>query len=223
MATASREDYIKAIYSKSGDSGVPVTTSYIAEKLSVSQAAISDMLKKLNSEGMVEYKKYKGVVLTTKGKLAALRVLRRHRLWELFLMEVLGMDWDEVHIEAEKLEHETSDSLIDKIEAYLNYPKLDPHGAPIPNKDGVMPKIEDSIPLTQVSSGEDYEVLRVNDNNSELVKYLASIGLVLNSKFKVNEKRQFDNSVSIQINNSDVSLSSTICANVFVKKIEEEV
>jgi len=222
MNSASREDYIKSIYTRSLETGGAVTTSYIAERLCVSQAAISDMLKKLKSEEFVHYEKYRGVILTEKGIESAKKVLRRHRLWELFLTESLGMKWEEVHDEAERLEHETSDELINRIEEYLNYPKFDPHGAPIPDANGMMPEMESVIPLNEAAADEYYAVLRVNDSNREMIEYLSSIGLAIGTKFKLIEVRNFDQSVSIKLKSKTFSLSSMICKNLFVKISEGE-
>ncbi len=222
MNSASREDYIKSIYSRSLETDGAVTTSYIAERLRVSQAAISDMLKKLKSEDFVHYEKYKGVILTEKGIETAKKVLRRHRLWELFLTKSLGMKWEEVHDEAERLEHETSEELINRIEKYLNYPKFDPHGAPIPDANGLMPEVESAVPLNDAAADEYYTVLRVNDDNREMIEYLSSIGLAIGTKIKLAEVRKFDQSVSIKLKSKTYSLSSMICKNVFVKISEGE-
>lgn len=221
MSTTSREDYIKIIYNKAVETGAPVSTSFIAQQLSVTQAAISDMLKKLHGDGLVRYEKYKGVELTDAGIETALKVLRRHRLWELFLINVLGMSWDEVHDEAERLEHQTSDVLINKIDEYLRFPKFDPHGSPIPDRNGEMPEIEKEFPITECENNADYTVRRVNDDNNELIRYLSSIGLIINASFRLLEKYDFDNSVLVLLKGKKMNLSSTICRNVFVKKMEK--
>ncbi len=218
MSTTSREDYIKVIFNKSEESESAVTTKYISEKLSVSQAATSDMLKKLKSEDLVEYEKYRGVRLTEKGRKMALQVLRRHRLWELFLNKVLDMEWDEVHDEAEKLEHETSDKLINKIDEFLNFPTLDPHGAPIPDKNFDIPQTDKLIPLAEAKVGAKYTLMRVNDNDSSLITHLTQLGLLLESTFTVNDVRKFDASMEIDLSGTTHILSSQITQNLFVKE-----
>lgn len=220
MNTASREDYIKIIYTANAETGAPVSTSYIAGKLKVSQAAISDMMRRLSADGLVNYTKYKGALLTDAGKNIALQVLRRHRLWELFLINVLGMKWDEVHAEAERLEHETSEYLLNRIDEYLNFPEFDPHGAPIPNKDGVLPKEDELILLAETDIDENYCVKKVNDENSEMMKYLTNIGLEIGIKFRVIGKYEFDESVLIEISGKEFNLSKVLCNNIFVKKEE---
>jgi DtxR family Mn-dependent transcriptional regulator len=140
MITISKEDYLKEIYKIAIDNDSNVSTANLAEKLSVTNAATSDMAKKLAKAGYIIYEKYKGIRLTTRGKKEALKIIRRHRLWESFLIETLGLNWGEVHEEAEKLEHQTSDFLIDKIDEYLDYPQFDPHGEPIPTKLGRIPE-----------------------------------------------------------------------------------
>ena len=122
-----------------------MSTAFLADKLEVSNAASTDMVKRLNTQGLLRYEKYKGVELTDQGEKLALRTIRRHRLWETFLINTLGLSWSEVHEEAEVLEHQTSDFLIDKIDQFLDYPEFDPHGDPIPSKDGKIPEIPDAI------------------------------------------------------------------------------
>ncbi|MBL1212352.1 MAG: metal-dependent transcriptional regulator [Ignavibacteriae bacterium] len=217
MSTISKENYLKTLYTKDKIENVVVTTSQIAESLNVSNAATSEMAKKLSNQGLVNYKKYKGIELTNRGEKIALNVLRRHRLWELFLMEVLNLTWDEVHDEAELLEHQTSENLIDKIDEYLNFPEFDPHGSPIPNKKGKLPLMPKLKPLLSGEEGATYKVARVSDKNSELIKYFTKIGLTLNKKIKIIEKLTFDNSIVIELNNSSISLSEKTAQSVFLK------
>jgi DtxR family Mn-dependent transcriptional regulator len=217
MSTISKENYLKTLYTKDKIENVVVTTSQIAESLNVSNAATSEMAKKLSNQGLVNYKKYKGIELTNRGEKIALNVLRRHRLWELFLMEVLNLTWDEVHDEAELLEHQTSENLIDKIDEYLNFPEFDPHGSPIPNKKGKLPLMPKLKPLLSGEEGATYSVARVSDKNSELIKYFTKIGLTLNKKIKIIEKLTFDNSIVIELNNSSISLSEKTAQSVFLK------
>ncbi len=221
MPTISKEDYLKSIYTLNSIAEKTVTTSTLASKLEISNAAISEMSKKLSDLGLISYEKYKGVELTKEGEIIALKILRRHRLWELFMIKALQLNWDEVHDEAEKLEHHTSDFLIDKIDEYLGFPKFDPHGAPIPSKSGVLPKMPKLISLNDCKVGRKYQVLRVVDSPSDLVGYFSRIGLNINSEIEIIEKLSFDNSVIILLNNVNHSLSEKVVDKIFVK--EEEV
>ena len=217
MSTISKENYLKTLYTQDRISEAPVTTSQIAGKLNVTNAATSEMAKKLSDKGLVKYKRYKGIELTTEGKKVALNVLRRHRLWELFLIKVLDLTWDEVHDEAELLEHQTSERLIDKIDEYLNFPTSDPHGSPIPKKNGELPDMPDLISLTNVEEGVTYTVARVSNRNSDLIKYFSKIGLTLNKKIKIVELLTFDNSVVIELDGTLVTLSEKTARSVFLK------
>jgi DtxR family Mn-dependent transcriptional regulator len=218
MSTISKENYLKTLYTQDKSTEASVTTSQIAEKLNVTNAATSEMAKKLSNAGLVNYQRYKGVELTTKGKKVALNVLRRHRLWELFLMEVLNLTWDEVHDEAELLEHQTSERLIDKIDEFLNFPTFDPHGSPIPQKNGELPKMPELVSLTNAIEGSTYCVARVSDRNSELIKYFSKIGLILNKKIKIVEFLTFDNSVVIELDGAETTISEKTARSIFLKQ-----
>lgn len=222
MPSISNEDYIKAIYGITKNNGKNVTTSVLADKLNVSSAAISEMARKLADNGYISYAKYKGMELTRKGEKLALKVIRRHRLWELFLIKSLGLSWSEVHDEAEKFEHHTSEFLIDKIDEFLEYPKFDPHGDPIPSKDGVMPELPAQMPLSEAKEGVTYRVIRVNDESSELMEYFTKLGVQLQKKIKVLGKLSFDNSVFIQINGNKHSLSEMVADKLSVAPVKEE-
>jgi DtxR family Mn-dependent transcriptional regulator len=222
MITVSKEDYLKEIYTISCESGQKVSTSFLASRLSVSNAATTDMAKKLDDAGLIAYEKYKGLKLTQKGKKLALKIIRRHRLWESFLIETLGLSWGEVHDEAEKLEHQTSDFLIDKIDKYLNHPKYDPHGDPIPQKDGKIPDLPDNINLAEAVTGNSYEIVKVNHESNELMEYFSKINIELNTTVKLVDKLNFDNSVSIDVNNSIYTLSGQVASKIFVTLKTEE-
>ncbi len=219
MPTVSKENYLKAVYNRINEEGTGATTSALAEKLEISNAAVSDMAKKLADEGLITYEKYKGMQLTNSGKKIALRIIRRHRLWELFMIQVLGLSWSEVHDEAENLEHSASDFLIDKIDDYLGYPKIDPHGDPIPQKNGSIPKAPEVIELKEAEVGKKYKVGRVNDKNNELIIYLTKIGISLSKEVEIMEKLAFDNSVIIKIDSTQHSLSEIVSSNVFLEKV----
>lgn len=221
MSTISKENYLKAIFSHISEMENNASTSMIANHLSISSSAISDMAKKLSKEGLVKYEKYKGIMLTPHGEKAALKVIRRHRLWELFLMNVLGLDWSEVHDEAEKLEHYSSDFLIDRIDEYLGHPDFDPHGHPIPKKNGSLPEIPNVIMLAEAETNNKYELIRVNDKESELINFLKRVGLKLNSKLEILDKLDYDNSISVMFNKKNITLSKKVTDNLFVRLIEE--
>ncbi|HOI30618.1 MAG TPA: metal-dependent transcriptional regulator [Melioribacteraceae bacterium] len=221
MSTVSKENYLKTILNQRMTMGNGATTSQMATDLSVSNAAISDMAKKLSKQGLVNYEKYKGMELTSKGEKIALKIIRRHRLWELFLMKVLGLGLSEIHDEAEKLEHYSSDFLIDKIDQFLNYPDFDPHGHPIPKKNGTLPKLPNHIKLSDTEIGNKYEFVSVNDKDSDLINYLVKAGLVLGSKLEVIDKLSFDKSLTVKFNNTELSLSKKITDSVFVILIKK--
>ena len=220
MSTISKENYLKAVFNTNYEDGVRANTSGLAEKLEVSNAAISEMAKKLSDEGLLTYAKYKGMGLTDKGEELALQIIRRHRLWELFLIESLGLSWSEVHDEAEHLEHSTSDFLIDKIDEYLGYPEFDPHGSPIPQKDGSIPEVPESFPLKDAETGKRCVVIKVNDSRSDLIHYISRIGIKLRKEVKIIDKLEFDNSVIVEIDGNNHSLSEFVARNLFVAEVK---
>ena len=220
MATISKENYLKAIYGLAKTNGNIVSASALARELSVTNAAITEMANKLSKQGLIEYKKYRGIRILSKGKKIAIGVLRKHRLWELFLIETLGLNWSEVHNEAEKLEHSTSDFLIDRIDEYLNYPILDPHGSPIPNKEGVYRYEAESIAMHNCEIGKKYTVVKVNDRNPELIKYLSQINISLNKEIKISDKLLFDGSIIIEVDGNNHSLSEKLINNIFLSEIK---
>jgi DtxR family Mn-dependent transcriptional regulator len=225
MPTISKENYLKTIYLLSAElDGKPVTTNKLAEELNVSSAAISEMVKKLSYTGMVNYEKYKGIKTTPKGAKTALNVIRRHRLWELFLIDVLNLSWHEVHSEAELLEHYTSEYLINQIDEYLNFPTVDPHGQPIPDKHGIMRDEPMDFLMSECEIGKVYRISRVNDGNNELIKYLSKLEIKLNMLIKIEEKLSFDGSVIISADGNSHSLSEKLISNIYVTndKIREQ-
>ncbi len=218
MITISKENYLKSIYTLAKGNGNFVSLTELSKELNVTKSAVTEMSKKLYEQGCVKYVRYKGIKILPKGKKIALKVIRKHRLWELFLVETLNLSWDKVHLEAEKLEHFTSDFLIDTIDEYLKYPKLDPHGEPIPCKDGSYRYKINDIPMSECILGKTYKVTRVNDREEELVRYLSKIDIQLNREIKIIEKLKFDNSVIIEVNGVKHSLSSKLVDNIFLTK-----
>ncbi len=208
------EDYIKNIYSVKQSVG-KVTTSSLAEVLSVSPAAVSEMVSKLSKAGYIKNTPYKGFDLTKKGEKIAINLIRKHRLWEVFLVKYLNFPWDKVHDEAEKLEHVSTDELIAKLEGYMDFPKHDPHGYPIPDENGKM-EMDDSVPLTEAAIGSVKIIKRVSDESSELLNYLSKIGLKLNDEIKIVERIDFDNSIQISKNSGRIFLSEKLAGNIYV-------
>jgi DtxR family transcriptional regulator, Mn-dependent transcriptional regulator len=215
MPSEQIENYLKNIYKIQSVEG-KVSTSSLSEKLQISPASVSEMVKKLADGGSLTHTPYKGVELTESGKRTALKIVRKHRLWEMFLVEVLHFGWDEIDEEAEKFEHIMSDKMEDKIDEVLGFPSVDPHGDPIPTKSGTV-KTARSFALAEVEEGSNVRVVRVNDDNAELLQYASSIGLSLNKKFTVKQRMKFDNSLIIKIGSKDLTISATLAENIFVE------
>ena len=191
------EDYLKAIYELESQGG-PAQTSAIAEMLTVSPPSVSGMVKRLSESGLVEHVPYHGVQLTRQGRRAALKMVRRHRILETYLTSKLGYDWDSVHDEAERLEHAVSDGLIERMAMALAYPQYDPHGHPIPTKDGEMEEPE-LIPLADLPIGSTAEVRMVSDRDAERLRFLASLGLRPGISFEVVGRQPFRGPVTLRI------------------------
>lgn len=219
MPNISKEDYLRVIF-KNYVEGKPVTATLIAKELGVSNAAVTDMIKKLFRDKLVNYTPYKGVELCEKGRVEAIRLVRRHRIWETFLYKVIGLPWYQIDEEAENLEHSTSDELIDRLEKFLGYPEYDPHGHPIPRKNGKMPKQKKVIELSQLNLNQYGIVRRVNDHSKDLLHHLFVIGIEIGTKIKVLDKRAFDNSMVISIKNKRNTISEKLSKNVFVEKVK---
>jgi len=215
MASEQIENYLKHIYNLQSDEG-RVSTSSLSRNLDVTPASVSGMVKKLADEGALTHTPYKGVVLTEAGELLALRVIRKHRLWEMFLFNVLHFKLEEIHREAERFEHIMSDTMEEKIDEMLGHPSVDPHGHPIPTREGVMRR-DTGCPLTDAAEGATTRVLRVNDGDAELLRYMTSIGIAPHRTIVVKQKMKFDNSMRVAIGGRNVNISSTIAASVVVE------
>lgn len=215
MPSISVENYLKNIY-ELGASEKKVTTSIIADKLKIAPASVTDMVKKLSSKGFLRHVPYKGVEVTEKGKRSALKIIRKHRLWEMFLVEVLHFSWDKIDDEAEEFEHIMSERMEEKIDEVLGFPKVDPHGDPIPQKDGTIKKMN-LQPLGEAQEGAMVRVLRVNDSNPEMLQYASSIGLSLNKRIVVKQKNKFDDSLVVKIGAKETVVSSMLAQNIFVE------
>ena len=179
------------------------------------------MLRKLSKEGYVDYKRYKGIKLTKSGEEYARNMVRRHRIWEVFLHQVVGLPWDKVHSEAENLEHSSSDELVDRLEEMLDFPEFDPHGDPIPNKNGKMPKGNPGIPLSSIKPGNLVKVNRVHDFDSSFLQYISKIGIELNKEITIIDSFDFDHSLLIEVDNNETSISNKVAANIFVSEVRQ--
>jgi DtxR family transcriptional regulator, Mn-dependent transcriptional regulator len=200
--TAVAQDYLKVIWNAQEWSLEKVSTKMLAEKLGVSASTASESIRKLAEQGLVDHEKYGAVTLTESGRRAALAMVRRHRLLEAFLVKELGYSWDEVHDEAEVLEHAVSDRLVARIDAKLGYPQRDPHGDPIPGSDGQVP----TPPARQLWSCEDGDagtVARISDADPQMLRYFDSIGISLDSRLRVLTRREFAGMISVAVESAD--------------------
>ncbi len=216
--TLSEENYLKTIYHITSASGVEVSTNAIAEKMDTKASSVTDMLKKLAEKELVVYKKYQGVSLTDKGNLAAKMIVRKHRLWEVFLVDKLQFPWDEVHDIAEQLEHIKSEKLINKLDDFLGNPTEDPHGDPIPDGNGKMIKVEKLL-LSELKVNQTGICIGVKDSSAEFLKYLDKNKIALGVTIKVNSIEDFDLSLNIKVAANDLLISNKIAGNLFVKII----
>ncbi|MCB0263203.1 MAG: metal-dependent transcriptional regulator, partial [Calditrichaeota bacterium] len=209
------EDYLKAIYNIQQENGKVATTT-LAKKMSIAPASATGMIKRLSDLKLVTYEKYQGVKLTRSGEQIALEVIRHHRLIELFLAEALGLPWDKVHDEAEKWEHVLSDEVEERIDQLLGYPTRDPHGAPIPGRDGKMPELND-VQLTDLIKGQQAAIVQVNSKNPELLRYLGSMALYPDTVLVVLEVAPFDGPVTIEVDGKQHILGRKVAENIFVE------
>ena len=195
--TRSVEDYLKAIYQLSPE-GRPAATSEIANLLALSAPSVTGMVKRLSEHGLLEHVPYRGVLLTEDGRRAALRMVRRHRLIEAYLVEFLGYSWDTVHEEAERLEHAVSDTLVEQMAGALGHPSVDPHGDPIPSADGSIQELA-CIPLSDVPVGETVAISRVHESQPDRLRYIASLGLRPGVEVTVVDRQPMDDLVTVQV------------------------
>ncbi len=218
------EDYLKAIYTL-GQSGEPVTTNRLANWLGVAAGSVTGMMQKLatSEPPLVIYHKHHGVELTPEGEKAALEVIRHHRLLELFLQRKLGYSWDEVHAEADRLEHIISEEMEERIAQALGNPDTDPHGEPIPNRELELPKREE-VPLSDMRAGQKAKITRVDASDIEFLKYLSQIGLVPQALVSVEEYSPFDSNLRLKVNGNQNSivLGLGITQHVYVGGIKAE-
>ena len=217
MHNQSVEDYIKSIY-KLRKKGKTVSTSELATHLDVKDGSVTDMIKRLSLKGLLRYTPYQGVKLTKEGERLAVTLMRRHRLWEMFLVKFLSYTWDEVHDEAEKFEHVISDEMERRLDKALGYPKVDPHGDPIPTAQGKL-EAQANTSLGEFNAGDKVRILRVSDRDPEVLQHASKLGLVLHAKVIVKEKMQFDGSMIVKVKNKQRFISRHVANSIFVQAV----
>ena len=216
MYSLSEENYLKSIYHLEAISGKGISTNSIAKKLETKASSVTDMIKKLAEKEVLVYKKYQGVTLTKLGRKAATSIVRKHRLWEVFLVDKLNFSWDEVHDVAEQLEHIKSPKLINELDIFLGFPKMDPHGDPIPDKEGNFQKIEKKL-LSTLEENQSGICVGVNDSSSEFLKYLDKYQISLGQQLKVISKEPFDGSLIILVNKKEITISHKTSNNIYIQ------
>ncbi len=216
MFTLSEENYLKAIFHLEMMSGTGISTNAIASKLETKASSVTDMVKKLAEKQVLVYKKYQGVSLTKSGKTTAAIIVRKHRLWEVFLVEKLNFSWDEVHDVAEQLEHIKSPKLTRELDAFLGFPKTDPHGDPIPDHEGRFDSVEKRL-LSSLKENEVGVCVGVDDSSSNFLQYLDKNGISLGKKIEVLSIESFDGSLSIKVAGKALSISNKIATNIYIR------
>ena len=216
MHSFTQENYLKAIYKLQETNGEVVATSALAQVMGVHAPSVTDMLKRIAGKKLVTYQKSRGVKLTDKGRKVAVGIIRNHRLWEVFLVDKLGYKWDEVHDLAEQLEHIHSEDLVNKLDAYLGYPKSDPHGDPIPDKNGVIPKVK-SVLLSSLREGDQATFTGVTDHSTAFLNYLDKAGILLGDTIKIKGIEEYDQSYTLQLKGRrDVVISLKVANSLLV-------
>ncbi|MEM7103435.1 MAG: metal-dependent transcriptional regulator [Bacteroidota bacterium] len=216
MISQTEENYLKAIFKLTGESDDAVSTNQISAEILTSAASVTDMIKRLSKKGLIKYERYKGTRLSDEGRKIATSLIRKHRLWEVFLVEKLEFTWDEVHDIAEQLEHIKSEFLIERLDRFLGFPKFDPHGDPIPDKDGNF-AYRKQVSLAQLDVGESGVVVGVNEHSTAFLRFLDSLALGLGAEVRILETFEYDMSMKVLVNQSkEQVLSSKISQNLFV-------
>jgi DtxR family Mn-dependent transcriptional regulator len=211
------ENYLKVIHRLSEATSEDISTNAVAELMQTKAASVTDMLRKLADKGWVNYQKYQGVRLSPAGEKIALSIVRKHRLWEVFLVDKMGFNWDEVHEIAEQLEHIESDELVQKLDAYLGFPKTDPHGDPIPNKEGILPELA-YLHLSDIKAGKNCKLMGVAQDSAVFLQLLTKLNLSLGAKLAILEINEFDRSFFVSINDAEpIFISHEVAKNILVK------
>ena len=212
------ENYLKTIFKLSEQTSGNVSTNAIADALQTKASSVTDMIKKLGEKNLLDHTRYQGVSLTEKGREKALGIVRRHRLWEVFLVKNLEIGWEEVHDIAEQLEHTNSEKLYEQLDKFLNFPRYDPNGDPIPDKEGKMQEASE-ISISDLTAGEEVTVQGIVDHQQDFLQFLDQINLIPGAKLKVIKKLEFDGSVNIETNKgNEVMISAYVAGNVLVKR-----
>ena len=220
MQSSTEENYLKAIFKLNSDNKNGASTNSIAEEINTKASSVTDMIKKLSEKGLVNYIKYQGTRLSKEGETIALKVIRKHRLWEVFLVEKLKFGWDEIHEIAEQLEHIRSPKLVDRLDEHLGFPKTDPHGDPIPNKKGEFP-VQKMVTLDKLNLNDKGILIGVSEYSKDFLSYLDKIKLKLGSSIEVIEVFAFDKSLKIKVNNNyEVTISYKVSSNLNISKIK---
>ena len=214
MQSFTEENYLKIIYHLAENTD-NVQTNAIAAQMQTKPASVTDMIKKLAEKGFVDYIKYQGVTLTDKGRNAAIDIVRKHRLWEVFLVDKLNFKWDEVHDVAEELEHIKSTALIERLDEFLGFPKSDPHGDPIPDKNGRFAKTQ-FTKLIDLKIGDNGTITGVSQHSSAFLKHLEKLGLTLGKQIEVNDVTDFDGSVEILIAGKQINISREVAKHILI-------
>ncbi|OJX75627.1 MULTISPECIES: metal-dependent transcriptional regulator [unclassified Leifsonia] len=209
------QDYLKFIWSATEWEGDPVTVKQLSERMGVRAATVSDGIRRLTEQGLLAHEPYGGIELTEEGRRHAVAMVRRHRLIETFLVEELGYGWDEVHDEAEVLEHAVSDDLVERIDRRLGFPARDPHGDPIPTADG-QPRRPDAVPLLSAPTGVEVVVARISDADPAILRYLGELRIGLDTALTVDEHREFAGDVTVRTADATIVLGATAAAAVWV-------
>ncbi|OCX53948.1 iron-dependent repressor [Mucilaginibacter sp. PPCGB 2223] len=216
MNSFTEENYLKSIYHLSVTDDESVSTNSIAAALNTKAASVTDMLKKLADKKLINYAKYQGVSLTDEGRAVAINIVRKHRLWEFFLMEKLHFKWDEVHELAEELEHISSAELIDRLDRFLEYPKYDPHGDPIPDRNGCI-KTDELKPISVLPINSRGTIMGVREHAPAFLQYLAKLQLTIGIQVHVADIIDYDQSVILKLNNKNsVTISREVAKNILV-------
>jgi DtxR family Mn-dependent transcriptional regulator len=216
MLSRSEENYLKTIYNLSDDGSRSVSTSELALRMNAKPASITDMMKKLSAKKLIDYAPYYGANITQQGTSDALEIIRKHRLWETFLVEKLGFQWDEVHEVAEQLEHVHSRSLVDKLDQFLGYPTADPHGQSIPDKNGHLKELK-ILALSEIRDDKSWNIRSIRSGSPALLQYLTKVGIYIGAKIQILERRPFDGSLEVTIDAKHmVTISREVSENIFV-------
>ncbi len=219
ILSQTEENYLKTIYKLAETEAKSVNTNAIAAQMNTAAASVTDMLKRLSDKELIHYEKYRGVTLSEQGGRLATNLVRKHRLWEVFLVEWLHFAWDEVHDLAEQLEHIQSDELIHRLDVFLNHPKFDPHGDPIPDADGNF-TFRKQLLISQLDESEGGVVVGVNEHSPAFLQYLDRLGIAIGTRIDVEEVFEFDGSRKVVLNtDKEILLSGKVCENVFLKTL----